>query len=144
MILSTLIRKNSLLVGSEGSVLPMKTISQSCIKRLWPSLENDEIVLMKTVLVECFPICYVPFATFVVVPPVNCGTYILNTTKFTWEKLNQAFVITIKRVVYLINVLGHKTLKSVFLFYVATIFTYALSTTKCTFFPFKWVHCSSN
>ena len=37
------------------------------------------------------------------------------------KKVNQAFAITIKRVVYLINFFSHKTLKSVSLFYVAVL-----------------------
>ena len=35
---------------------------------------------------------------------------------------------------YLINFLGHKTVKSVSFLYIATGFTSALSTTKCTLF----------
>ena len=53
------------------------------------------------------------------------------------KKLNQAFAITVKRVVYLTNFLGHKSATS----YVAT-FTSALSATKCTFFPNKCLHFS--
>ena len=94
---------------------------------------------MEIVLVGCSPICYIPLATLVIVPPesesITCGTYILNTKKFTQKKVNQAFSITVKRVVYFINFLGHKTLKSVSLFYVALSFPSALFTTKCTFFP---------
>ena len=101
---------------------------------------------MEIVLVGCSPICYIPLATLVIVPPesesITCGTYILNTKKFTQKKVNQAFSITVKRVVYFINFLGLKTLKSVSLFYVALSFTSALFTTKCTFFPNKWVHFS--
>ena len=99
---------------------------------------------MEIVLVGCFLFSCLPLATFVVAPPetesINCGSYILNTTNVTLKKVNQAFAITIKRVVYLIIFLGHKTLKSVSLFYVATIFKSTLPTTKCTFFPNKWVH----
>ena len=47
--------------------------------------------------------------------------------------MNQAFAITIKRVVYLINFLGHKTLKSVSLFYVARSFTSVFSQQKLPF-----------
>ena len=94
------------------------------------------------------------FATFVVVSPESESTYwipysihiayILNITNLIWKKVNQVFVITIKRVIYLINFLGHKTLKSVSLFYVATSFTSALPATKCTFFTNKWeIHFSS-
>ena len=101
-------------------------------------------MLMEIVLVRCPPICCIPLATFVVVSSqsesINCGAYILNTTNLKQKKVNQAFAITIKRVVYLIIFLGHKTLKSVSLFYVATIFKSTLPTTKCTFFPNKWVH----
>ena len=49
-----------------------------------------------------------------------------------------------KRVVYLIDFLCHKTLKSVSLLYVAISFTSAPSTTKCTLFPNIWLHFSSN
>ena len=107
-------------------------------------------MLMEIVLVGSSPICCIPLASFVVVvvpresESINCGTYILNTTNLTWKKVNQALAIPIKKVVYLINFLGHKTLKSVSLFYVVTSFTSALPTIKCTFFPNKWVHFSSN
>ena len=47
--------------------------------------------------------------------------------------MNQAFAITIKRVVYLINFLAHKTLKSVSLFYVARSFTSVFSQQKLPF-----------
>ena len=64
-------------------------------------------MLMEIVLVGCPPICCISLATFVVVPPesesINCGAYKMNTTNLTWKKLNQAFAITIKRVVYLKN-----------------------------------------
>ena len=83
-------------------------------------------MLMEIVLVGC---PCIPLAIFVVVPPelesINCGAYIL-------KKINQAFAITIKRMVNLIKYFGPKTLKSVSLFYVATSFTLALPTTKCT------------
>ena len=145
MVLITLIQKYSLLVGSEESVLSIKIISQSFINLLWLSLKKK---LMVIVLVGCSPICCIPLATFVVLPPdpktINWGTYILNTTNLTWKKLNQAFAITIKRMVYLKNFHSHKTLKSVSLLYVALCFTSALPTTKCTFFPNKRVHFSSN
>ena len=103
---------------------------------------------MEIVLVACSPICCIPLANFVVVPPesvsINCGAYMLNTSNFTWKKVNQAFAITIKRVVDLINFLRYLSLKSVHLFYVATSFTSALPTTKCTFFSKKGVHSSPN
>ena len=56
-----------------------------------------------------------------------------NTTNLTRKKVNQASAITIKRVVYLINFFGHKTLKSVSLFYVETSFTSALPATNVPF-----------
>ena len=112
MVLSTLIQRNSLLVGSEESVWSMKIISQSFIKPSWPSW--------------VFMTCYESDS-------INCEVYILNTTNLTWKKVNQAFAITIKSVVYLINFFGHETLISVSLFYVATSFTSALPTTKCIF-----------
>ena len=100
-------------------------------------------MLMEIVLVGCPPICCIPLATLVVVPPksdsINCGADIPNTTNLTRKKINQAFAITIKRVVDLINFFAHKTLKSVSLFYVAASFTFSLPTTKCTFFSNKWV-----
>ena len=86
---------------------------------------------IEIVLIGFSPICCIPLATFVVVPPesgsTSCGTYILNTASLTREKVNQAFAITIKILVYAINFLGHKTLKSVSLFYVATSSNYRVS-----------------
>ena len=77
-------------------------------------------------------------------PYISGMTCILNTANLTWKKVNRAFAITVKGGVYLINFFSHKTLKYVSLFYVAGSFTSAFSTTKCTFFPKKWVHFSSN
>ena len=53
------------------------------------------------------------------------------------KKVNQAFPITSKRVVYLTNIFGHKTRKSVSLLYVATSFTSAhpLFRSKMYLFP---------
>ena len=91
----------------------MKIISQSFINPLWPSPKNVDGNSFGWV----FPIYCILLATLVFVLPesesINCGTYILNTTNLAWKKVNQAFAITIKRVVYLINFLGHKTLNSV-------------------------------
>ena len=78
-------------------------------------------MLMEIVWIGCSHICCIPLATFVVVPPesesINCESYILNTTNFICKLVNQAFAITIKKVAYLINFLGHKTLKGVSLFF---------------------------
>ena len=140
MLLSTLIQKNSLLVRSEESVLSIKIILQSFINLLWLSLK------------KCWWKQFwlgVPSSAAFLCNFCSCftwvGIYMLNTTNLTWKKVNQIFAITIKRVDYLISFLGHKTLKSVSLFYVATIFTSTIPTTKCTFFPNKWeIHFSSN
>ena len=105
-------------------------------------------MFMEIVLVVCSPICCFPLENFVVVPPesvsINCGAYMLHTSNFTRKKVNQAFAITIKRVVDRINFLRYQSLKSVYLFYVATSFTSALPTTKCTFLPKKGVQSRSN
>ena len=133
MVLSTLIQKNSLLVGSVVSVLSMKIISQSFINALQPSLKK----CWWKYLVGCSPICCVPLATFAVVPleseSINCGTYKLNTTNLTWKKVNQAFAITIERVVYIINFLGHKTLKVSVSFMLQQVSHLLFPPTKCAF-----------
>ena len=48
------------------------------------------------------------------------------------------FPITIKGKVYLV-IFSHKNIQSISLLYVATSFTSAFLTTKCTFFPNEWV-----
>ena len=89
-----------------------------------------------------------PFGTFVLFPPelkpINCGIYKLNTTNFTWQKLNPAFAITIQRMVYLTDFLGHKTVKKMSVLYVTTSFTSVFSTKKVPFSFNTWVHFSSN
>ena len=134
MVLSTLIQKNSLLVGSEEPALSIKITFQSFLTHYDRHLENVDGKCFGWVL----PCLLHSFATFVVVSPESESTYwipysihiayILNITNLIWKKVNQVFVITIKRVIYLINFFGHKTLKSVSLFYVATSFTSALPT----------------
>ena len=96
-------------------------------------------MFMEIVLVGCSSIYCIPLATFVIVPPesesINWGGLHTEYHKPYMRKLNQAFAITIKRAVYHINFSGHKTFKSVSLFYLATSFTSALPQQNVLFSP---------
>ena len=74
-------------------------------------------MLVKKILWRCTSLCCHPLTVFVIIPfkaeSLNSRAYILYTTCFTREQVDNTFTVTIKFVIYFVTLLYNKTLKNV-------------------------------
>ena len=74
-------------------------------------------MLVKKTLWRCTSLCCLPLTVFIIIPSkaesFNSRAYILQSTCFTREQVDNTFTVTIKFVIYFVTLLCNKTLKNV-------------------------------
>jgi hypothetical protein len=103
IVFSLLIQNASRLVGSAGSVLSIKTISQSLIN---PIMSITQEMLMEKHLCIGLVINCLFVASFIIIPTVPkficCFANILFFTDFTGKKINHTFRVAIQPMVHFV------------------------------------------